>query len=207
MAIAVYADDNVFRSLAYGSPKSEDRDFLRGHIESAAARLGKAGAAFIDRAKERFESFDLSALDRKLDALKRKVRHAFDDDNIGPMSKIGEFQQAGFNRQRWCMANVKARSLVQKDRMYGWRDTYLDVEKGRIGEQHSDYRKVINGLATTDEHGHTHHVEHFDCYDADYREELKFGDQTLIRDVMWANLEFYISQGTDDPSDPNNGSL
>jgi hypothetical protein len=207
MAIAVYADDNVFRSLAYGSPRSDDRDFLRSHIESAATRLGKSGAAFLERARERFDSFDLHALDRKLDALKRKVRHAFDDDSIRPISRIGQFQQAGLNMQRWCMANTKTRRLVAADRMHGWKETYIDVEKGRFGEQHSDYRRVVNGLAATDEHGHTTFTQYMDCYDADYREELKFGDQTLIRDVIWANLEAIIAEGKDDPSDRNNGSL
>lgn len=207
MAIAVYADDNVFRALAYGAPRSEDRDFLREHIEAAASRLGRTASAFVDRARERFDSFDLRALDRKLDAVKRKVRHAFDDDDIGPMTRIGQFQQAGINKQRWLMANVKARSLVQKDRMFGWRDTYRDVEPGMLGDRQYDYRCVVNGIAQNDEHGNRYIVQHLDVYDAEKREELKFGDQTMIMECMWANLEAIIEQGKDDPSDPNNGSL
>jgi hypothetical protein len=207
MAIAVYADDQVFRALAYGSPRSEDRDYLRDHIESAAVRLGRTATAFIERSRERFESFDLRALDRKLDAIKRKVRHAFDDDQIRPMGRIGQFQQAGLNQQRWLMANVKARRLVHADRMFGWRDTYRDAEPTHVGDQHTDYRCVVNGIARSDEHGHRYFEQHFDVYDADYREELKFGDQTMIMDCMWANFEAIISDGKDDPSDPNNGSL
>lgn len=207
MAIAVYADDQVFRALAYGAPRSEDRDYLRDHIESAATRLGRTATAFVERARERFDSFDLRALDRKLDAIKRKVRHAFDDDNIRPMTRIGQFQQAGINQQRWLMANTKARRLVQQDRMFGWRGSYRDMEPGKIGDQHRDYRCVVNGIARNDEHGNRYFEQHFDVYDADYREELKFGDQTMIMDCMWANLEAIIAEGKDDPSDPDNGSL
>lgn len=207
MAIAVYADDNVFQALAYGAPRSEDREYLRDHIENAALRLGRSAGAFIERARERFNSFDLRALDRKLDAVKRKVRHAFDDDNIGPMSRIGEFQQAGINKQRWLMANVKARRLVHSDRMYGWRDSYIDVEPGRFGEAHHDYRCVVNGIARTNEEGHRYIEQFFDVYDEDMREELKFDDQTTILDDMWVNFEAIISEGKDDPSDKNNGSL
>lgn len=207
MAIAVYADDNVFQALAYGAPRSEDRDYLRDHIEAAASRLGRTASAFVDRARERFESFDLRALDRKLDAVKRKVRHAFDSDDIGPMTRIGEFQNAGINKQRWLMANVKARRLAHADRMYGWRDSYVDMEPGRVGEQHRDYRQVVNGIARTDEHGHRFIEQFFDVYDEDRREELKFGDQTMIMDCMWENLEAIIAEGKDDPSDPSNGSL
>lgn len=207
MAIAVYADDNVFQALAYGAPRSDDREYLREHIEAAASRLGRTASAFVDRARERFNSFDLRALDRKLDAVKRKVRHAFDEDDIGPMSRIGEFQHAGFNKQRWLMANVKTRRLAHSDRMYGWRDTYIDVEPGRFGEAHRDYRQVVNGISRTDEHGHRFIEQFFDVYDEEKREELKFGDQTTIMDVMWVNLEAIIAQGKDDPSDPANGSL
>lgn len=207
MAIAVYADDNVFRALAYGSPRSEDRDYLRDHIEGAAARLGRSAGAFIDRARERFNSFDLRALDRKLDAVKRKVRHAFDEDTIRPMSRIGEFQQAGINRQRWLMTNVKARRLYNADRMYGWRDTYVDVEPGRIGEDQRDYRCVVNGIARTNAEGYRYFEQFFDVVDEDKREELKFDEQVTIMDVMWVNLEAIIAQGKDDPSDKANGSL
>ena len=207
MAIAVYADDNVFRALAYGAPRSDDRDYLRDHIENAAVRLGRSAGAFIERARERFNSFDLRALDRKLDAVKRKVRHAFDDDDIAPMSRIGEFQQAGINRQRWLMANPKARRLVHQDRMFGWRDTYVDVEPGRFADDHRDYRQVVNGIARTNEEGHRIFEQFFDVYDEDMREELKFVDQTTILDSLWTNFEAIIAQGKDDPSDMDNGSL
>lgn len=207
MAIAVYADDDTFRALAYGAPRSHDRDYLRDHIASAASRLGRTASAFIERAQQRFDSFDIHALDRKLDALGRKVRHAFDSDDIGPMIKIGEFQQAGILRQRWLMANPKARRLASQDRSWGFRDTYRDMEPGRIGELHSDYRKVTNGIAVSDAEGNTTIPQYFDAYDADYREELKFGDQTMIMQCMWANLEAIMADGKDDPLDPNNGSL
>lgn len=207
MAVAVYANDDVFRSLAYGAPRSEDREFLRDHIESAAARLGRGAADFVNRARDRFNSFDLRALDRKLDAIKRKVRHAFDDDTIRPMVRIGDFQQAGINRQRWIMANPKARRLWQAGRMRGYEGSYVDMHKGKIGDDHPDYQIVVNGLCRVKEDGSAIFEQFFDCYDEDGREEISFDQQTTIHDVIWANLEAIIAAGRDDPTDEDNGSL
>lgn len=207
MAIAVHADDDVFRSMAYGAPRTEDREWLRGDIEATAARLGRHAGEFIERARSRFESFDLRGLDRKLDAIKRKVRHGFDDDYIRPISKIGQYQHAGFNMQRWVMANEKARRLYHTDRLNGYSGDYVDNAPGKIGEDHLDYRKVMNGLCQFTEEGDEFFVQYSDAFDDEGREELTFTQQGTIRDVIWNNLEQIIAEGKDDPTDKNNGSL
>lgn len=207
MAQAIYADDRLFRAMTFGAPKSDDRDFLRSYIEAGATRLGKNADSFLSRARERFESFDLVGLDRKLNAFARKVRHMFDDDYIRPMSRIGEFQQAGPSMQRWCMANQKMQRLARSGVANGWRDQYKDPYPNRSGEDHPDYQAVVNGLATVDEHGHSSYTQYFNVYDRDYREELTHYQQTTIRDVVWQNLEALLAAGGDDPSDPDNGSL
>lgn len=207
MAIAVHADDDVFRSLVYGVPKSEDRDFLRGYIESAASRLGRGAEAFVAKARQRFESFDLRALDRKLESVTRKIRHGFDRDRIQPITKIGQYQHAGPTVQRWSLANPRVQRLLAAGRMNGWERTYSDPHRGKIGEDNPDYCKVVNGLARIDEHGHTKIVQYFNAYDADGREELNFREQVTIHDYMWSSMNAIIAQGQDDPTDEDNGSL
>lgn len=207
MAIAVHADEDVFRSMMYGAPRSEDREFLRDHIESAAVRLGRGASEFVDRARSRFESFDLRALDRKLDAVKRKVRYGYDDDYIRPITKIGQFQQAGYNMQRFVMANTKARKLFHAGRLNGYSGDYDDVEPGRVGDRHHDYKVVMNGLVQFDADGNSFFEQFSDAFDSENREELTFSQQTTVRDVIWANLEAIIAEGKDDPTDKLNGSL
>lgn len=207
MAVAIHASDDVFRAMQFGAPRSEDRSFLRDHIEHVATRLGRGAEAFIEKARERFESFDLRGLDRKLEAIKRKVRYGYDDDIIRPMSRIGEYQQAGFNRQRWVMANATVQRLQRQDRIYGYRDTFIDRYKGRVAEENPDFCKVVNGLAQFHDDGTNTFVQYSEAYDEENREELDFAQQTTIRDVIWHNLEEIIRMGRDDPTSQDNNCL
>ncbi len=207
MAIAIHANDDVFRAMQFGSPRSEDRSFLRDHIENVASRLGRGAEAFIEKAKARFDSFDLRALDRKLESIKRKVRYGYDDDIIRPMSSIGQYQQAGFNCQRWVMANAKVQRMRRDDRIFGYQDTFIDRYHGRVGEDNPDHCKVVNGLVQFHEDGSNSFVQFSDAYDDEGREELDFAQQTTIRDSIWANLEAIIAMGRDDPTSPDNNCL
>lgn len=207
MAIAMYADESEFRSMHYGLPKSEDRAAIRSRLENTARSFGLMGSDLYNRAIERFESFDFDRIERKVDALKRKVTHLFDKDSIRPMSKIGQFQQAGPEQARWLMANPRAKQLFEKDMMNGWRSFLKHENRGRIGEDDPDYQEVTNGLLQFDEHGHSKFVEYLHLYDSDGRTQLTFADQVTIRDSMWANFNTFLDEGLDDPSCPDNSSL
>jgi len=207
MAIAIYADDQEFGAMHYGLPRSEDRAAIRDRMENTARSFGLVGSEVYNRAISRFESFDFDRIERKIDALKRKVVHLFDNDSIRPMTHIGQFQQAGREQQRWLMANPRAKRLFEKDMMNGWRTEYVNVNPGRYGDDDPDYQQVMNGLAQIDKEGHEKYVQYLHLYDEDGRTELMFGQQTMIRDSMWANFESFLDEGLDDPSDPDNGSL
>jgi len=165
------------------------------------------GSDRYNRAVDRFNSFDFDKIERKIDALKRKVTHLFDKDEIRPMSRIGQFQQAGPEQQRWLMANPRAKRLYERDMMNGWRDSYINTNPGRFGDDDPDYQQVMQGLHQFDENGNAHFVQYLHLYDEDGRTELTFGKQTTIRDSLWANFESFLDEGLDDPSDEHNGSL
>lgn len=207
MAIAIYADDREFGAMHYGLPRSEDRAAIRDRLENTARSFGLVGSDLYQRAVDRFNSFDFDGIERKIAALTRKVTHLFDKDGIRPMSRIGQFQQAGPDQQRWLMANPRAKRLFEKDMMYGWRDTYINRNPGRYADDDPDYQQVMHGLLQFDEHGHSHFVQYLHLIDEDGRTELRFDQQTTIRDSMWANFNSFLDEGLDDPSDENNGSL
>ncbi|QTH80349.1 hypothetical protein PA10_00149 [Pseudomonas phage pPa_SNUABM_DT01] len=207
MAIAIYADDQEFGVMHYGLPRSEDRAAIRQRMENTARSFGLTGSDLFSKAISRFESFDFDKVERKLDALKRKVTHLFDRDEIRPMWKIGQFQQAGPVQQRWLMANPRAQKLFEADMMYGWRDTFVNHHKGRYGEENPDYRAVMDGLVVFNEEGGAVCTQFLTDRDADNRGVLNFSDQTLVHGSMWANFGAFLDEGLDDPGDPNNGSL
>ncbi len=207
MAIAMYADDSEFRAIQYGMPRSEDRRAIRQRLEDTARQFGILDSDLYQRARERFDSFDFDRIERKVDALKRKVTHLFDKDEIRPMWRIGQFQQAGFEQARWLMANPRTQRLYEKDMIHGWRDFLTHDYNGRIGDDNPDYQEVVNGLVQYTEEGNAFFVEYPLLYDEDMRTQLTFGQQTTIRDSMWANFETFLDEGLDDPSSPENSSL
>jgi hypothetical protein len=207
MAIAIYADDREFGAMHYGLPSSDDRAAIRQRMENTARSFGLTDSDVYQRAVSRFESFDFDKLERKVDALKRKVSHLFDKDEIRPMSRIGQFQQAGPEQQRWLMANPRAQKLLEKDMMNGWRDNFVNYFQGRHGEDNPDYQAVMDGMVVFNEEGGAVSTQFLTIRDSDNRGPLRFAEQTLVKDSMWANFNAFLDEGLDDPSDPNNGSL
>ena len=206
MAIAIYADDEEFGAMHYGIPRSEDRAAIRNRMENTARSYGLGGSDLFQRAVDRFESFDFERIERKLAAVVRKVSHAFDRDMIRPMSKIGHFQQAAPVQQRWLAANPRAQRLIEKDMIHGWRETFTNPYKGKVGEDNPDYQAVMDGIVVLDEHGWTA-TQYLTIRDEDNRSPLGFADQIIVKDSMWANFNAFLDEGIDDPSDENNGSL
>ena len=83
-------------------------------------------------------------------------------------------------------------------------DTYVDVEPKRIGDDHYDYRRVMDGvMVITDD----------DWYAKCYVEELKEGDRDLSHgektDIIqtWSNLEYLIALNKEDPTSADGGFL
>lgn len=207
MAIAIYADDMEFGAMHYGLPRSEDRAAIRRRLENTARSYGMAGSEMYDRAMSRFNSFDFEKIERKLDSLKRRITHLFDNDEIRPMSKIGEFQQAGPDQQRWIMANPRAKRLHEKDMINGYKGSYKSRYPGRIGDDDPDYQQVMHGLFNFDKDGNAVSTQYLHLLDDDGRTELTMGQQTTIRDSLWENFSAILDLGQDDPSDKDNSSL
>lgn len=208
MAVAIYATDADYSVMRYGVPRSEDRASIRRRLESTARSHGLIGSEMYDRAVQRFDSFNFERIERKLDALKRKVSHLFDTDEVRMMHDIGDFQQAGPVLQRWIMANPRAKRLHEKDMIHGYKSSgYVPNYPGRYGHDDPDYQQVMHGLHYTDEEGNDVFTNYLHIVDDDGRTELTFGAQTTIRDSIWANFEAHLDAGMDDPTSPDNGSL
>lgn len=207
MAVAIYADEQEFRAMHFGMPRSEDRAVLRERMEENARRYGLEGSDFFARALDRFNSFDFDRIERKISAVRRRVTHMFDRDEITWMSSIGKFQQAGPIQQRWLLANPRIKQLAERELLRTWGNEYPIPNKGRYGDDDPDYRAVMNGMYQTDADGNDLFVIYPDAYSDDGRGVLSFEEQTILKDSMWANFIAYVDEGLDDPSDPENGSL
>ncbi|MNX74912.1 hypothetical protein D3C86_1063670 [compost metagenome] len=193
--------------MRYGLPSSGERTMLRDRLESTARSHGLLDSDFYRKAVDKFNSIDFERIERKIEAVRRKVTHIFDHDAIRNMSSIGDFQQAGPVQARWIMANPRAKKLFEKDMLHGYRDMFTNRYPGRYGDDDPDYQQVMNGLAQFDEAGNAKFVEYLHLYDEDGRTELSFANQVRVRDSMWANFDAFLDEGLDDPSSEDNNSL
>lgn len=196
---------DVFNSMVNGVQSRENLSFLEQRLGEFRDRLTDAGRRVADRARELFDSYDFEGIQRQVRAFKRKMEHRWDRNDIRPLRTIGDLQQAGLQMQRWLMANPTVRRMWQKERCDGWSRSYVDMEPGALGESHTDYKKVMNGLAQQDEEDNTYFVTYFDAIE-DGREELDLDQQLDIRE-SWSWIEHYLKQGGDDPTSPTNASL
>jgi hypothetical protein len=110
---------------------------------------------------------------------------------------MGAMQQAPVVMQRWIMAEPTVRTLYHKQECDGFSDTYKDMSPGIVGEQHYDYRRVMDGVIQEDG----------DSWCAKfYMDDLVEGDTPLIfRDKMdilstWERVTMYIAAGDEDPT-------
>ena len=167
--------------------------------------LSDAGRNFMSRATAAFEHYNGSDALRFARNAIRAVEGAFETPRIRELSTLGELTSANPLMQRWIMANPTVRGLYHSQRVDGYSDSYTDMQPGHVGEDHYDYRRVMDGFMSTDESGHAKFTQ--------YVENLVDGDRDLIfeesLDIQhgWSALEYFIALGKEDPTSSTGGSL
>lgn len=148
------------------------RDYLRDRYERTTDYLEKASTkvakGFVDRAKRIFESINSDeALRKTRDAIRTagNVRRA---GSIYGIQDISDFRSAGFQMQRFLMADPVIRKKYHRQQIDGYNETYIDNHKNDIGSDHYDYRRVMNGV---------------------WREEKDAnGEDVMVREVFYEQL-------------------
>lgn len=205
MANLITGGNDLFSAYVSGRESSSNRSFLAQQLSRASNVISERGRQFMERVKESFDAYDHDSVDRGLRAIKRRLDNRWSVDEISPMMTIGDLQNANPKTVRWMAANPRVRKAKQAGRCHGWADTYVDLEPGLWGERNTDWKRVMNGMAQTDDEGNTHFVTYFDAID-DGAEELTFTEQCEIQ-RGWQKTNDYLDANLDDPTDPNNGAL
>lgn len=205
MANLILGGSDLFRAYVSGRERVENRNFLQRQFEKASSVVSERGRQFMQRARDTFEAYDSDLIDRGLRAIKRRLDNRWGSNEIHTLGTIGELQNANPKMIRFLMANTKVRKMHQRGRCHGWGDSYVDLEPGLWGENHSDWKRVMNGIAQTDEEGNSFYVTYFDAIENGV-EELTFTDQC---DVLrsWDALEDNLDAHLDDPTDQGNNAL
>ena len=200
-----FTANDAWSAMVYGETHPSDVAFMQNRIVDMANYVSEAGREYYNKTLQLFDHYNGSA------ALQfaRRVVNSFQSKKELPYivayNKLDEFQQATTVMQRWIMANPHVRQKYIKQRCDGYCDTYVDLEPGKIGKDHYDYRMATSGLVEFDEEGSWKASIYFD----DLREgdrPLIFEEKLAIRD-SWRELEYYMALAKDDPTSASGGKL
>ncbi len=116
-------------------------------------------------------------------------------DFIAPLYLPEQFRLANLSMQRWVMAQPDIRQSYIDGHISGYEDTYIDHEPGVVGEDHSDYRHITDGLVMGD-----YAYCFVDNYSGD-KPKLSIGEVTDIINT-WSNAKLLMDLGVSDITDP-----
>lgn len=200
MALLIDGDAMSFRAAAYGRPNVATVNFLQQQFQDPSRAMVFANTSFMDRSRTMFEDNYGDAAMARLEAVRRNLRKAWDDDDIRPLLTVEAMQSAKPQMQRWIMANPFVRKLYKQGRVAGYGESYLDHKKQGVGEDHYDYRIAMSGFATfNDEDGWSATT---------YGDELLEGDvrPTFMEQIdifqTWCEAEYHLLSGKRDITSP-----
>ncbi len=193
-------------SVLFGQPNIETVDYFSGVKDRIFQRAGAYKEDFLQTSQQIYDSiYSARALELAKAAI-NKAGSLFAPDLIKELRTMDEFQTAKPTMQRWVMANPLVRQMFIDRRCHGYGDSYFDLEPGLIGEEHYDYRRVMNGVMQLDKTTN-------ELYRSIYRDHLREGDVDLDPsdqvDILntFHNVENFMRLAAKDPTNDWNGDL
>lgn len=209
MAQVLHGGTMMFDALAYGQPHPGTQQFLQMQFEAPTRYLTEAGERFFAGAQELYERISGSTADRMMRAAGRAIRSMWQLDEIRPLRTVEDFQHAPLSMQRYLMAEPLVRERFQQQRLDGYSESYVDVFPNAIGEDHYDYRRVMNGMVVVNEDPDgdgswqaTTYMEELLPDD----NELHLEDQIDLMDA-WKFMRQHLLAGREDPTSRFNADL
>lgn len=202
------SNPSIFNRLVFPEMGPETRSWIEENFNRGHENLTELGRQFYRQAEDIYQRMQDNTLMKMARKMTRTVKGVFHPNTILYMNSIEEVQSAKPVMQRYLMAEPSLRKLYSQQRCDGYSDSYVDHEPGKIGEDHYDYRRVMNGIVVDylkpdGEAGWRVNM---------YVEDLVDGDRELESDEQFA-----ILNGHDliklalfkkiDPSDIFNGTL
>lgn len=183
----------AFRTAAYEPPSDRDIAHLRDRLQYKAAQYGDAPRRYAASAIEMYDTINAADAVMRARLLWRTANNAYSGDRMRSFASVSDFQTAGPTMQRWVMACKEVREAYRKQRIEGYRDSYVDASPGLVGDLHVDYRMVTDGLIYRDGDDM--------CFDIHYglpEDECLEPDQ--VHDIVdtWAMAAHFLAQNDDD---------
>lgn len=193
-------------SVLFGQPNQGTVNYFEQVKERVAAKSSSYAAEFIQTSNQIFDSvYSARALELTRAAI-NKAGALFDPDVIKYLHTLTELQLAKPTMARFIMANEVVRQRFIDGRCEGYGDAYPDHQPGAIGENHYDYRRMMNGMVQVDE-------ETGEGGYKIYCEDLREGDENITPNQQLDSYntgkraEFFMLMAAKDPTSSWNCDL
>lgn len=201
-------DPSLFNRMLFPEATPETQQWIYEQFHRDTSMLSDLGRRFIEGAGNLYKQLNDPSLMRKARNMARNIKGIMHPNMMTYLDTVSEVQSAKPVMQRYIMAMPEIRKLYHKQLCDGYSESYVDHEPDLIGEDHYDYRRVMNGIVQEyrDADGN-------DCWKAVmYPDDLAEGDRELDIDEKFMVLKSWdlvkLALGKKkDPTDVFNGDL
>ena len=203
-ANVINGDSVEFDALVYPQQHPNTLGYIQNALSNIPATLMSAGKHLFESAYQKYLNLTSSEMMMRARNAIMSATNFKQENVIYPLLNVLDCQTSTITMQRWIMAESTTRQLYHEQKCDGFSDTYVDREPNKVGEDHYDFRRVMDGVVRYDED---------DLICRTYAETMLEGDRELdpFEKISilnsWEVLRIAISQMNDDPTDPFGGKL
>lgn len=205
MARVISGGVDEFNALAFGRPHQNSLAFINDYTQRMSQQLSDAGKQWINAGEGVFKWLSESEAARLARAVYRKVQGFWETENIRPLVTVDALQSATMTMQRWVMAEPTLRELYHQQRADGYSTSYVDPYKGKVGEDHYDWRRVHDHLIVETPEGGWQATSYLEDLLPDDK-DLELHEQMDILQT-WRAIHAHLKAGRDDPTSIYGDSL
>lgn len=185
------------------------REWISNQLQAATNVLTDVGRGFLNRATELHAAYNDGTIERSARKIARTVKTLLHPNTIVPLETIDRVQAAKPIMQRYIMAQPTLRELYHRQLCDGYSDTYVDFQAGIVGEEHYDYRRVMEHIVRVEKDEVTGDENIVITH---YLEDLHEGDRLLTDEEKFTILDVWdvvdaALAAKIDPTDIFNGNI
>lgn len=198
MAHMVQGGADVMDAFAGGFPNQQTQQWLHAQSEQLRSISGHMASQFFDQAQSLYTVIDEMDAEQIRRNLREKNNALFGEQLIQPLTSLESIQTANPVMQRYIMAYPGLRERYFDQALDGYSDSYENIHGIAIGEEHRDYRFVMDAMVQAPVDEDYRSVEYIEPL-ADGEQDLTLGEKLDVL-TTWSMVEHYLEEGDEDPT-------
>ena len=191
-----------FDALSSVPPPPSTVAYMQNAWNNTVSRFTQGTQDMLSYVADKIAPYNYQTLQQIAASVYNRVDSMWMDDRIQPLWDVSHFQFPPSTMVRWIMAEPTIRELYHMGQAEGYGENYIDTAKGLRGEDHLDYRLVLDGMWYEEAEGDFTRtdflVESRPEFNPDY-DTLNFIEQSSIIS-SWNNLAAIVNRRDDDPT-------